>query len=115
MPLELIHSDVWGAAIASSGGYKYDVSFVDDYSRFSWIYLLKHKSDVFNVFLQFQAHVERLLNRKIIHVQSDWGVSTATSVPSLKNLELLIVSLAHIHISRIVQLNVSTVILLKPG
>ena len=29
-PLELIHSDVWGPAIASSGGYKYYVSFVDD-------------------------------------------------------------------------------------
>jgi histone deacetylase 1/2 len=25
------------------------------------------------VFLQFQQHVERLLNKKIIHVQTDWG------------------------------------------
>ena len=70
---------------------------------------------MFNVFLQFQAHVERLLDHKIIHVQSDWGVSTAISVLSLKNLKLLIVSLAHIHISKMVQLNVSIVILLKPG
>ena len=73
MPLELIHSDVWGPAIASSGGYKYYVSFVDDYSRFSWIYLLKHKSDVEQVFYAFQAHVERLLHTKILAVQSDWG------------------------------------------
>jgi histone deacetylase 1/2 len=28
---------------------------------------------VFDVFLQFQSHVERLLNHKIIHVQSDWS------------------------------------------
>jgi histone deacetylase 1/2 len=35
--------------------------------------LIKRKSDVFHVFMQFQAHVERLLNHKIIHVQSDWG------------------------------------------
>jgi histone deacetylase 1/2 len=73
MPLELIHSDVWGPAIASSGGFKYYVSFIDDYSRFCWIYLLKHKSDVERVFYAFQAHVELLLNTKIKAVQSDWG------------------------------------------
>jgi histone deacetylase 1/2 len=50
MPLELIHSNVWGPAIASSGGFKYYVSLIDDYSRFCWIYLLKHKSDVEQVF-----------------------------------------------------------------
>jgi histone deacetylase 1/2 len=73
MPLELVHSDVWGPAVASSGGFKYYVSFVDDYSRFCWIYLLKHKSDVEQVFYAFQAHVERLLNTKIKAFQSDWG------------------------------------------
>lgn len=73
MPLELIHSDVWGPAVASSGGFKYYVSFIDDYSRFCWIYLLKHKSDVEQVFYAFQAHVERLLNTKIKVVRSDWG------------------------------------------
>ena len=73
MPLELIHSDVWGPAVASSGGYKYYVSFIDDYSRFTWIYLFKHKSDVEQVFYAFQAHVERLLDGKIKAVQSGWG------------------------------------------
>ena len=72
-PLELVFSDVWGPAQLSVSGHEYYVSFIDAYSRFTWIYLLKHKSDVFNVFLQFQAHVERLLDHKIIHVQSDWG------------------------------------------
>jgi histone deacetylase 1/2 len=46
------------------------VSFIDAYSRFTWLYLLTHKS---NVFVQFQTHVERLLDQKICHVQSDWG------------------------------------------
>jgi hypothetical protein len=32
-PLELVHTDVWGPTLPSSGGYKYYVSFVDDYSR----------------------------------------------------------------------------------
>jgi histone deacetylase 1/2 len=72
-PLEIIYSDVWGPAQTSVSGHQFYVSFVDAYSRFTWLYLLKHKSDVFTVFLQFQQHVERLLNRKILHVQSDWG------------------------------------------
>jgi histone deacetylase 1/2 len=72
-PLEIIYYDVWGPAQTSVSGHQFYVSFVDAYSRFTWLYLLKHKSDVFQVFLQFQQHVEHLLNKKIIHVQSDWG------------------------------------------
>jgi histone deacetylase 1/2 len=61
-PLEIIYSDVWGPAQTSTSGHQYYVSFIDAYSRFTWLYLLKHKSDVFQIFLQFQQHVERLLN-----------------------------------------------------
>jgi histone deacetylase 1/2 len=50
-PLEIIHSDVWGPAQTSVSGHQYYVSFVDAYSRFTWLYLLKHKSEVFKVFL----------------------------------------------------------------
>jgi hypothetical protein len=62
-----------GLAQTSVSGHRFYVSFVDAYSHFTWLYLLKHKSDVFVVFLQFQQHVERLLKKNIIHVQSDWG------------------------------------------
>lgn len=72
-PLEIIYSDVWGPAQISISGHEYYVSFVDAYSRFTWLYLLKRKSDVFQIFLQFQKHVERLLNKKILHVQTNWG------------------------------------------
>jgi histone deacetylase 1/2 len=72
-PLEIIYSDVWGPAQTSVSGHTYYVSFIDGYSRFTWLYLLKRKNDVFDIFLQFQCHVERLLNKKIIHVQTDWG------------------------------------------
>jgi histone deacetylase 1/2 len=68
-PLKIIYSDVWGPAQVSISGHRFYVSFVGAYSRFTWLYLIKHKSDVYNVFLQFQKHVERLLNRKIVHVQ----------------------------------------------
>ena len=72
-PLEIVYSDVWGPACLSSGGFKFYVSFIDDFSKFTWLYCLKHKSEVERVFFQFQAHVERLFNRKIVRVQSDWG------------------------------------------
>jgi hypothetical protein len=67
------------------------VSFIDAYSRFTWLYLLKHKYDIFDVFTQFQTHVERLLGHKILHVQSDWGANIAISTPSFISLVLYIV------------------------
>jgi hypothetical protein len=66
-------SDIWGPAPSSVGNYKYYVSFIDDFSKFTWIYLLKFKSEVFQKINEFQSLVERLLNRKIITVQTDWG------------------------------------------
>lgn len=71
-PLEIVHTDVWGPAVRSSSGFHYYVSFIDD-SKFTWIYLIKHKSEVENIFLQFHKHVERMMNKKILSVQSDWG------------------------------------------
>jgi len=52
---------------------KYYVSFIGDFSKFTWIYLLKFKSEVFQKFQEFQALVERLFNRKILAMQTDWG------------------------------------------
>jgi hypothetical protein len=72
-PLELIFSDVWGSAIDSFGHKTYYASFINDYSKFTWIYLLRWKSEVFQFFKEFQSLVERMLNRKIIAVQLNWG------------------------------------------
>ena len=66
-------SDVWGHACDSFGNYKYYVSFIDDFSKFTWIYLLKHKSEVFQKFHEFQSPVERQFGRKILAMQTDWG------------------------------------------
>jgi histone deacetylase 1/2 len=91
-PLELVYSDVWGPARTSISGHTYYVSFIDAYSHFTWLYLLKSKADVFNVFVQFQLHVERLLQHKIIYIQSDWGVNIATSILSLGNFASCVLS-----------------------
>ena len=44
VPLSLVHSDVWTSPIPSVSGCRYYVLFVDDFSRFSWMYPLYHKS-----------------------------------------------------------------------
>ena len=50
----LIHSDVWGPTpVVGLHGYLYYVVFIDDCTRMSWIYFLKHKSEVFKVFIDF--------------------------------------------------------------
>jgi histone deacetylase 1/2 len=72
-PLDLIFSDVWGRAPTSVGRFEYYVSFIDDYSKFTWIYLIRHKSEVFKCFHTFQTLVERQFGQKILAVQSDWG------------------------------------------
>jgi hypothetical protein len=71
-PLELVFLDVWCPTPSSVGTKSYYVSFINEYSKFTWIYLLKHKSEVFEKFHLFQQHVERLLNGKIVVVQTDW-------------------------------------------
>ena len=72
-PLDLIFSDVWGPAPTSVGGYKYYISFIDDFSKFSWIYLMHDRSEAPRIFMQFKTHIERLLDTTIKRVQSDWG------------------------------------------
>jgi histone deacetylase 1/2 len=73
-----------GPAPTSVARHTYYVSFIDDYSKFTWIYLIRKKSDVFQVFHDFQNLVERKFDKKIISVQSDWGgVSMKSSTPSL--------------------------------
>ena len=70
-PLELVFSDVWGPAPESFGRKQYYVSFIDDYSKLTWIYLLKYKSEVFQKFQEFQAMVERQFDRKFLATQTD--------------------------------------------
>jgi histone deacetylase 1/2 len=72
--LELIHTDVWGPSpINSISGFKYYVHFIDDSSRFTWIYPLKQKSDTIHAFMQFKNMVEKQFNKRIKIIQCDGG------------------------------------------
>jgi hypothetical protein len=69
----ILFSDVWGPTLDSFGSKQYYVTLIDDFSKFTWIYHLPHRSEVFKYFQEFQCLVERMFNRKIIVVQSNWG------------------------------------------
>ena len=64
--MELIHSDVCGPIPSTSlSGFEYYVTFIDDYSRNTWIYFLKTKDDVFIKFKEFKALIENQSERII--------------------------------------------------
>jgi len=72
--LEIIHSDVCGPmSTVARGGYFYFVTLTDDLSRYGYIYLMKHKSETFEKFKEFQNEVENHRNKKIKFLRSDRG------------------------------------------
>ncbi|KAK1647072.1 hypothetical protein QYE76_064877 [Lolium multiflorum] len=72
--LEIIHTDVCGPmSVASRGGYRYVLTFTDDLSRYGYIYFMKHKSETFEKFKEFQSEVENQRNKKIKFLRSDRG------------------------------------------
>ena len=72
--LEIIHIDVRGPmSVEARGGYRYFLTFTDDLSRYGYIYLMKHKSETFEKFKEFQSEVENHRNKKIKFLRSDHG------------------------------------------
>jgi hypothetical protein len=70
--LDLIHSDVCGLMpVEYLVGSLYYVIFIYDYSRKTWLYLLKTKDKVFNKFQEFKADIENLTNKKIKTLRID--------------------------------------------
>ena len=69
---DLVHSDVWGpSSISSIGGSRYFVVFVDDYSRYSWIFNMKHRSKLLQVYSNFAKMVETQFSKRIKIFRSD--------------------------------------------
>ena len=56
----LVHTDVCGPmSIQARGGYSYFIIFIDDLSRFGYVYLMKYKSEAFDKFKEYQRIVEK--------------------------------------------------------
>jgi len=71
-PLELIYTDVWGPSpVMASSGACYYVSFLDAYTKFTWIYVMHKISQVINIFKTFKTLVETQMSHKICALQTD--------------------------------------------
>ena len=70
--LEIIHTDVCGPInIEALDKYHYFLIFTDDLSRYEYIYLMKHKSETFEKFKEFQSEVKNHRNKKKKFLRSD--------------------------------------------
>lgn len=72
--LDLVHSYVCGPmTTVSLNGYDYYVTFIDDFSKKTWIYFLKNKDELFSRFKVFKALMENQTGRKIKILRFDNG------------------------------------------
>ncbi|KAH9805142.1 hypothetical protein KPL71_002337 [Citrus sinensis] len=72
--LQLVHTDIAGPQrMPSLNGSLYYVVFIDDFTRMCWIFFLKHKSEVAQVFWNFKARVENESGCRIQTLRSDNG------------------------------------------
>ena len=79
-PLELVHSDVFGPIKQPSiGGMRYMVTFIDDFSRYVWVFFMKEKSDTFSKFKEFKESAEGEVGKKIGCLRTDNGGEYSSS------------------------------------
>ena len=73
-PFMIVHSDVWGPAkIPTLNGSRWFVSFIDDHSRMTWVYLMKTKQEVCSLFIQFHTMVATQYKTPIQIFRTDNG------------------------------------------
>ena len=74
VPLGIVHSDLCGKLNSSSlGGAEYFLTFIDDCTHYTWVYVLKRKSEVFDRFKKWKALVENASGKKLKVLRTDEG------------------------------------------
>ena len=54
--LQLVHSDIYGPlSVQARGGYEYFITFIENYSRYGYVYLMHKKFETFEKFKEFMV------------------------------------------------------------
>ncbi|GJS01455.1 retrovirus-related pol polyprotein from transposon TNT 1-94 [Tanacetum coccineum] len=73
-PLDMIHTDICDLkSLPTKGGNKYFITFIDDCTKYCYVYLLKSKDEAIDKFVLYKTEVENQLGKKIKVVRSDRG------------------------------------------
>ncbi|KAJ9545567.1 hypothetical protein OSB04_025274 [Centaurea solstitialis] len=79
-PLQLLHMDLFGPAnVQSIAGKKYTLVIVDEYSRYTWVFFLRSKSDAPEEIILFVRKMERLNNLTVRSIRSVHGTEFKNS------------------------------------
>ncbi|KAI5338126.1 hypothetical protein L3X38_017397 [Prunus dulcis] len=76
-PFDLVHSDVWGPTRVTFNGFCWFVTFIDDCTRLTWVYLMKNKHDVASILPEFCAMLSTQFHDrvKVFRLIKENGVS----------------------------------------
>jgi len=70
----MIHSDIWGPSrVNNISGSRWFVTFIDDHTRLTWLFLMKEKSDIGQIFQTFNLMIQTQFNTKIQVFKTDNG------------------------------------------
>ena len=73
-PLELVHTDVFGKVRHPSiSDMRYKITFIDDFSRYVWVYSMKEKSEALEKFKEFCTDTKSLVGHQIQCLRTDNG------------------------------------------
>lgn len=73
-PFHLIHSDVWGLArVPNLTNTRWFITFIDDHTRVSWVFLMKDKSEAYSLFKSFHQMVQNVFQTAIQILRTDNG------------------------------------------
>ena len=72
--LDLVQTDLCAPISTSArGGYEYFITFIDDYSRYGYVYLMCHMFETFEIFKEYKVEMENFHGKSIKSLRSDRG------------------------------------------